>query len=182
MTVSAHDIAAALRERLPGLGKKKLHKLLYYCQGHHLAAFGEPLFSENLYAYDMGPVVASLWREEKDQVPPPEPHQLDEAELNTVGYVVSRYGKMNAYDLERLSHTEEPWVIADERRKRGESDRIEVQSIKTFFVHVERRRDEDAREDDAIVAAWLASTRPATDLPPGRTDTKEALLARLIRG
>ncbi|MGQ0776145.1 MAG: hypothetical protein ACT4NY_17255 [Pseudonocardiales bacterium] len=42
MTLSAHDVAAVLRDRLPGLGAKKLHKLLYYCQGHHLATFGEP--------------------------------------------------------------------------------------------------------------------------------------------
>ncbi len=60
MTASAHDIASALRERLPGIGKKKLHKLLYYCQGHHLATFGRPLFSEQIYAWDMGPVVAAL--------------------------------------------------------------------------------------------------------------------------
>jgi hypothetical protein len=37
MVVSAHDVAAALRARLPDLPTKKLHKLLYYCQGHHLA-------------------------------------------------------------------------------------------------------------------------------------------------
>jgi len=44
MSASAHDVAAALRDRLPGLPTKKLHKLLYFCQGHHLAVKGEPLF------------------------------------------------------------------------------------------------------------------------------------------
>lgn len=39
-TVSAYEIAAELRKRLPGIGTKKLHKLLYYCQGHHLSTFG----------------------------------------------------------------------------------------------------------------------------------------------
>jgi uncharacterized phage-associated protein len=47
MAVSARDVAAALRERLPALGKVKLHKLLYYCQGHHLATFGVPLFRKS---------------------------------------------------------------------------------------------------------------------------------------
>jgi uncharacterized phage-associated protein len=65
MTVSAHDVAAALRERLPGLGVKKLHKLLYYCQGHHLAVFEEPLFRETISAWDMGPVVGTLWKQER---------------------------------------------------------------------------------------------------------------------
>src|SRR5262249_49336794 len=66
MAVSARDVAPALRERLPDLGTVKLHKLLYYCQGHHLAIFGEPLFSETISAWDMGPVVGTLWRGEKD--------------------------------------------------------------------------------------------------------------------
>jgi uncharacterized phage-associated protein len=65
MAVPARAIAAALRERLPDIGSVKLHKLLYYCQGHHLATFGEPLFSETISARDMGPVVGTLWREEK---------------------------------------------------------------------------------------------------------------------
>jgi hypothetical protein len=46
MPVSAHDVAAELRARQPGMPVKKLHKLLYYCQGHHLAVHGEPLFRE----------------------------------------------------------------------------------------------------------------------------------------
>jgi hypothetical protein len=71
MTVSAHDVAAELRDRLPGLGAKKLHKLLYYCQGHHLATFGEPLFGENIGAWDMGPVVEPLWRDERYEPPLP---------------------------------------------------------------------------------------------------------------
>ena len=40
----AADVAAELRRRLPGIGAKKLHKLLYYCQGHHLADIRHPLF------------------------------------------------------------------------------------------------------------------------------------------
>src|SRR5918998_5536593 len=112
MTASVHDVAAALRERLPGVGNKQLHKLLYYCQGHHLAGFGMAIFSENIYAWDMGPVVASLWREERYQDPRPEPHVLTEAELNTIGYVVSRYGGLSGNDLERLTHSEDPWLTA----------------------------------------------------------------------
>ena len=66
-SVSARDVAAVLRDRLPGLGTTKLHKLLYYCQGHHLAAFGEPLFAETISAWDNGPVVGTVWRAEKER-------------------------------------------------------------------------------------------------------------------
>jgi uncharacterized phage-associated protein len=55
MTHSANDIASELRKRLPGAPIKKLHKLLYYCQAHHLAAFDSPMFTESVSAWDMGP-------------------------------------------------------------------------------------------------------------------------------
>lgn len=87
MTVSAHDVAAELRKRLPDAGVKKIHKLLYYCQGHHLAHFGVPLFREQIAAWDRGPVVVDLWREEKYNEPAPEPAAMGEGELNTIGYV-----------------------------------------------------------------------------------------------
>ncbi|WP_425453428.1 Panacea domain-containing protein [Thermomonospora umbrina] len=43
----------------------KLHKLLYFCQGHHVADLGEPLFGESISAWDHGPVVGTLWHQEK---------------------------------------------------------------------------------------------------------------------
>jgi uncharacterized phage-associated protein len=183
MTASAHDIAAALRERLPGIGKKKLHKLLYYCQGHHLGTFGLPLFSEQIKAWTMGPVVASLWRDEDRQEPPPAPHVLGEGELNTVGYVVSRYGALSGDQLERLTHTEHPWRAANERRELGSSDRIEQGWIRAYFVSTASGdQEDDEGVDPELVREWLASTRPDADLLPGRADDREALLARLARG
>jgi uncharacterized phage-associated protein len=182
MTASAHDIAAALRDRLPGLGQKQLHKLLYYCQGHHLAALGRPIFSENIYAWDMGPVVASLWRDERDQTPRPQPHPLGEAELNTIGYVVSRYGGLTGNDLERLTHSEEPWCAGDRRRAGGGSDRIEREWLTDFFV-ADGRLDPDSGEpvpDPDDVKAWLDDA--AIPSSEGSIDTREALLARLPRG
>src|SRR6267142_391213 len=135
MTASAHDIAAALRERLPGLPTVKLHKLLYYCQGHHLAAFGEPLFTEPVSAFDMGPMVAELWRYEKQNSrPAPAQHIDDEAVLNTIGYVMSRYGGMTGRDLINLSHAEDPWRRADSRRAPGGSTRIEAEWIREYFA------------------------------------------------
>jgi Protein of unknown function (DUF4065) len=81
---------------LPGVGKKKIHKLLYYAHGHHLADLGTPLFSENVRAWRMGPVVGSLWQEEDRGEPAPEPHELSEVELDSIGYTISRYGNLNS--------------------------------------------------------------------------------------
>ena len=55
----AATVAAALRARLtPAPGDVKLHKLLYYAQGWHLARTGRPLFPEAVEAWTDGPVVA----------------------------------------------------------------------------------------------------------------------------
>jgi uncharacterized phage-associated protein len=165
MTISAHDVAAELRRLLPALGTKKLHKLLYYCQGHHLATFGEALFSEPIGAWDMGPVVERLWRDEKYALEPPAAQNLDEAGLNTVGYVVSRYGSLTGRDLEVMTHGETPWLLANAARRPRDRAPIRAEWLIEYF------RTDGAAEDDmddmpldsAAVSAWLRET--ASDVP-----------------
>ena len=160
-SIPAQQVAAELRSRLPGLGVKKLHKLLYYCQGHHLATFGSPLFPESISAWDMGPVVGSLWKSERDNGIDDRLIDLDEAVLNTVGYVVSRYGALTGSDLERLTHNEDPWLDADAKRKKGGGMRISTDAIATFF-HTNKAdsEDQEIQPDPAQVQDWL---RGATD-------------------
>lgn len=181
-TVSAKDVAAALRERLPGIGTKKLHKLLYYCQGHHLAAFNEPLFTETISAYDMGPIVGTVWYAEKETGIPAssEAAHLGEAALNTVGYVVSRYGALSGNDLEHLTHSEHPWQEANVRRIPGTSVRIPAERIAAYFRRAEA--DEDDQEtllpDVDEVTDWLSDAH-RRQRGSGRPDTVEEIRARL---
>lgn len=157
MVVSAHDVAAALRERVPGLPVTKLHKLLYYCQGHHLATFGEPLFSETISAWDMGPVVGTLWKAEKDQEPVLGYARMTERELNTVGYIVSRYGRLSAGDLVTLTHNEPPWQMANQDRPSGTTKRIDPELIRDHFVARDREEASEGVPLDAEeVRQWLA--------------------------
>ncbi|MBX6388329.1 MAG: DUF4065 domain-containing protein [Frankia sp.] len=182
MTVSARDVAFVLRDRLPGVGTKKLHKLLYYCQGHHLAAFGVPLFREPLAAWDMGPVVSSLWGEEKHGPPvPPRPEELGEAELNTVGYVLSRYGALTGRDLEILSHGELPWIAANQGRLPGSSAPISADLMRQYFATVGAADDteDEPALDSAEVAAWLSGAGERRG--PGRPDDLGELRSRLER-
>jgi uncharacterized phage-associated protein len=166
---SARDVAAALRERLPGVATKKLHKLLYYAQGHHLAVFGGPLFDESISAWDMGPVVGSLWYEEKQGHLEADPSRLDECARNTVGYVVSRYGRLTGRDLENLSHAEDPWRRADTSRRPGESLRIEQAWIRDFFMSA-ASDDDEVVLDAAAVEAWLADAGDRRRRPARRDD------------
>ncbi len=133
--VHARDVAAAFRARLPGLTEVKLHKLLYYAQAHHLATFGEPIFVESLSAWDMGPVVGSLWYAEKNGEDAPV-RPLGSGELNTVGYVISRYGGLSGRDLAVLSHNEEPWLDADKRRQAAgeQSAKIDADVMRAYFA------------------------------------------------
>jgi len=178
MSLSAHDVAAALRKRLPGLSVKKLHKLLYYCQGHHLASFGEPLFSETVSAWDMGPVVGELWYAEKRGHARGNPAALDQAALNTVGYVLSRYGALTGEDLERLTHSEPPWQHADDRRVPGSSTRIERDWMREYF------RTDGAADtpvlDPVALADWLRDARSRLDTGV-RADSPEEIRRRLGR-
>ena len=177
--VSAADVAAELKRRLPGLPIKKQHKLLYYCQGHHAATFGEPLFAETISAWDMGPVVGQLWHQEREGTVAPSGRELTEAQLNTIGYVVSRYGGLTGADLERLTHAERPWQDADRDRRPQTSARIPLESLQTFFSSPDRDdEDDDApMPDSEAVAEWLGqATEPPQD---GTPDTVESLRARL---
>jgi uncharacterized phage-associated protein len=182
--VSAHAIAAELRRRLPGLGAKKQHKLLYYCQGFHLVAFGEPLFNESISAWDMGPVVGQLWYEERKGVSPMDVETLDEAQLNTIGYVVSRYGALSGADLEHLTHSETPWREADRSRRPGESVRIPPESIRDYF----QSADEDEGDaqtpppDSHAVSTWLKSVDPSHATAERPRDSIESLRRYLSTG
>lgn len=148
MSVPARAVAAALRERIPGLAGGRLHGLLYCCQGHHLSVFGRPLFSEPIPAGEAGPVVDSLGRDPKGRL-----LELGEAELNTVGYVVSRYGGLAAEDLEDLVHSGEPWERGD-----GDGPWPGPAELARMLEGIEQRRDQPASPDSIDdIRAWLAA-------------------------
>lgn len=137
---SAHAVLAALRARHPGLGQKKAHKLLHYAQGHHLATFGRPLFTERISAWDMGPVVGEVWYAERTNQVPEIAAVEDEASLNTIGYTLSRYGALSPDELERLTHSEAPWQRADARRTPGGSAPIRQEWIEDTSALSRSRR------------------------------------------
>lgn len=184
VVVSAHLIAAELRRRLPGLGTKKQHKLLYYCQGHHLATFGEPLFHESISAWDMGPVVGQLWFEEGSGQQPMELEELDESQLNTIGYVVSRYGALSGADLEHLTHSEAPWREADRDRRPHESARIPVESIRAYFQSADEDESDEVTPppDSHAVREWLEKVDPSHATTERSRDTVEGLRRFLTTG
>ncbi len=175
---SARDIAAELRLRLPDLGSKKLHKLLYYCQGYHLAAFGSPLFSETVSAWDMGPVVGVLWRRERDEGLSVVGLDLPEGALNTIGYVVSRYGSLNGAELERLTHNEPPWQEADRKRRSGTSAPISLVTMRDYFASASVEESDGAMPilDAEVTSQWLDAVNRQRRDAEAQVDNPDDLL------
>ena len=147
-----------------------------YAQGHHLAVFGRPLFDDTISAWDMGQVVGTLWKAEHDDYRPDHTADLSEGELNTVGYVLSRYGALTGTDLENLSHSEPPWQMANRNRRPGESARIEPEWMADYF-RAAAVDDDGPALDTAELKAWLATTVQSRG--PGKVDDLDALRARI---
>jgi uncharacterized phage-associated protein len=159
--VSAHDFADELRRMLPGVPTKKLHKLLYYVQGLHLARVGEPAFAERLAAYEMGPVVANLWADEKHGRGRPDPVSLSAEHHLTLSIVVERYGHLTGKQLEDMTHQESPWVDAWPGNNRVaqllKSDTISVEAVRDWFVDVQRARERITARATSPMSIAMAS-------------------------
>jgi uncharacterized phage-associated protein len=94
----------------------KLQKLLYYAQGYYLAICGEPLFEDEIFAWQYGPVVPSVYHMYKhygrQAIPAPEEFDsnvLSERERQIVADVYEEYGQYEASVLMHFTHEEPPW-------------------------------------------------------------------------
>ncbi|WP_018249860.1 Panacea domain-containing protein [Orenia marismortui] len=100
----------------------KLQKLVYYAQAWHVTIFKNRLFEGDFQAWVHGPVLPSLYDDyKKFRWKPIERDDLDEKSLqqirNKIGEektefmeeLIEEYFTLSAYELERLTHEEEPW-------------------------------------------------------------------------
>lgn len=130
---SAAAVAGEVRRRRRGIGKVKLHKLLYYVQGYHLAWEGRPAFVEEIEAWEMGPVVARLWRHERYRDLSAAGKPVPETVRNTVTNVLRRYGHMTGKELIDATHAEDPWCRATENGRNVSNQVISHRSLIHFF-------------------------------------------------
>ncbi|SRR5713101_2633851 len=103
-------------EKQSAVSNLKLQKLLYYSQAWHLALFGKPLFEEEIEAWVHGPVVPEIFRFYRDYkwaaIVNPDFHGKKAPFVAHLEEVWRVYGNLRAFELERLTHSEEPWRIA----------------------------------------------------------------------
>lgn len=122
----------------------KLQKLVYYAQAWHLANYNKKLFGENFQAWIHGPVIPELYSEYKKFGHLAIQKEIDFKKLSkkinkkTLTYLneVARvYMPCGAYQLEMMTHKEDPWVNA---RKGCASDEkctnvISTTEIKSYY-------------------------------------------------
>lgn len=103
----------------------KLQKLIYYAQAWNLAINEEPIFKEDFEAWVHGPVMPELYNEYKafrwnpiireDLIEEKciEIHNSFPSNLQELlDDIVEEYFSLSAYELERMTHAEDPWKNA----------------------------------------------------------------------
>ncbi|WP_179874437.1 Panacea domain-containing protein [Bacillus sp. AFS002410] len=116
----------------------KLQKLMYYAQGIHLAYTSEELFSDELFAWEHGPVAPRVYEEYKGNreilFKPTEDDlnifkhvQSKEVTRNVLEVVYEHYGKYSAWHLRNMTHDERPWLETQL------NDVIDKDLIREFF-------------------------------------------------
>lgn len=113
----------------------KLQKLVYYAQAWHIALYDHPLFEEDFQAWVHGPVIPSLyqkykffgWQPISEDVAP----NLPENVVQFLDEVAEEYFACDAYELEQMTHAEDPWLWA---RKDLSADAPSTEVIKKEWM------------------------------------------------
>ncbi|MGB3757408.1 MAG: type II toxin-antitoxin system antitoxin SocA domain-containing protein [Rivularia sp. (in: cyanobacteria)] len=98
----------------------KLQKLVYYAQAWYLAIHDRPLFDEDFEAWVHGPIIPDLYQKYRDfnRIPIVEEinyQQLAQKlgdDIHFLQDVADEYFSCDAYELERMTHIEDPWIKA----------------------------------------------------------------------
>jgi uncharacterized phage-associated protein len=117
----------------------KLNKLVYYAQGCHLARTGQPLFENNIEAWDYGPVVPAVYHKYKVCGRFPittvdddfSSNKLSPDETEILIDVMREYGRYTGSALVTMTHAAEtPWGVAHERMQTV----IDMDTMKDYFI------------------------------------------------
>jgi len=142
-TVAQHFIrcSAAEQDADDWISNMKLQKLLYYAQGFHLALYNEPLFKDDIVAWQHRPVVPELYhalRSDRygdvlliDHCVDMTPIRSNKAVIELLDEVWRTYGQFAAWKLRALVWEEPPWKRARDDWNNGYV--ITHESMKEYF-------------------------------------------------
>lgn len=126
---SARDIAKwfLIKDRSENkeleISNLKLQKLLYYAQGVYLAITNKPLFSDEIVAWQHGPVVKNIYYDfcengrdvidynpEEEDIDIIKKIEYDENARDTLEFVAEEFGQYTGWKLREMTHQEKPWL------------------------------------------------------------------------
>ena len=117
----------------------QLQKILYYIQGEYLAIYNEPLFDNDMEAWDYGPVIPDVYYEYKHFVSDPimgiHPHDINLFECddaNIIKKVVKEKIQLNVWKLAKDTHNESPWI---KNFKQGLKNEIPISDLEEYFIN-----------------------------------------------
>ena len=115
----------------------KLQKLLYYAQAWYLVNFNEPLFVDDIEAWQYGPVVKDVYQEFKkyqnkpiDKYDKKAINKLSNSQFAYLKEFCTYFMRFSATELVSMTHNELPWKEAYERAPKTI---ISIDSMKNFY-------------------------------------------------
>ena len=116
----------------------KLQKLLYFLQGYFVVKTGKPLFTEDIQAWEFGPVVPEVYKEYRifgSSALPVENREvvlrLSEDEEKLFGEVYKEYNRYSASDLVEMTHNQTPWI--EHYNAASKNEVIPLNEIQSYF-------------------------------------------------
>lgn len=116
----------------------QLQKILYYIQGEYLAVNNEPLFDNDMEAWDYGPVIPDVYYEYNQFVSnsitgitPQNIDYFNKSDKNLIQKVVYDKSNLNVWKLVKDTHREYPW---NKNFKPGFKNEIPISDLQEYFI------------------------------------------------
>ncbi|MGL5717092.1 MAG: Panacea domain-containing protein [Paraclostridium sp.] len=117
----------------------RLQKVLYYIQGVYLSNNHEPLFDNEIQAWDYGPVIPDVYYTYNGfignsitGVIPQQVDLLQDDEIQIIQQVVNEKINGSVWDLVRQTHEESPWL---NNFRRGYNNEIPIADMEDWFIN-----------------------------------------------
>lgn len=153
-TIDSMDLASYILAKLGPMTHLKLQKLVYYCEAYHLAYFEQSLIKDPFQAWVHGPVSVKLWVALKDKaniydglkvkadatpgIVKKTKETLSKDQFEMINDLLKEFGKKTSYELECLTHEEEPWIEARKGTPPNEKSKA-VLSKKTMEKYYKKK-------------------------------------------
>ncbi|MDO8590504.1 MAG: DUF4065 domain-containing protein [bacterium] len=122
-------------EEREGITNLKLQKVLYFAQAYYLSKIGRPLFSDNIEAWEYGPVVPNVYRKFRFNESNPIICKEDKSSVSgedkeVLKKIWGTFGGYSASKLVDITHAHTPWKEAN----KSTSKVISRKAIKEYYA------------------------------------------------